>query len=98
MPVAGKCCSLGEVQKRRVVGDGLAEGVNIPAKHSWEQKAEWVLAPRRFLSLLRNDEALILCAALIVAANTPVDMNMNRFQVPSDKRLITLLNYSLIFF
>lgn len=56
------------------------------------------LAPRRFFSLLRNDEALVLCADLTVAANTPVDMNMTRFQVPSDKRLITLLNYSLIFF
>lgn len=98
VPVAREWYSLGEMQKCKMVGDGLAEVVNIPAKHSCEQKAGQALAPRRFFSLLRIDEAHVLCAVLTVAANTPVDMNMNRFQVPSDKRLITLLNYSLFFF
>lgn len=32
-----------------MVGDGLAEVVNIPAKHSCEQKAEEVLAPQKIL-------------------------------------------------
>lgn len=97
VPVTREWWFLGEMQKRKMVVGGLAEVINIPAKHSCEQKAEQVLALRRFFSLLRNDEALVLCAILIVAANTLVDTNMNRFQVPGDKRLITLLNYSLVF-
>lgn len=46
--------------------------------------------------LLKHDEALVAHPRGDVS--TPVDMNMNRLGVPSDKRLITLLNYNLLFF
>lgn len=83
-----------------MIGERIAEVVNIPAKCCCEQKADQlVLGSQKILySLLNNDEALVLCPVLIVVANAPVDVNMNRFQVPSDKRLITLLNYNLFFF
>ena len=86
-------------RKAKMVGDGIAEVVNIPAKCCCEQKAEpLVIGTQKILySLLKNDETLVLCPVLIVVANTPVDMNTNRFWVPSDKRLITLLNYNLFF-
>lgn len=82
-----------------MVGGGIAEVLNIPAKCCCEQKAErLIIGPQKILhSLLKNDEALVLRPVLIVVANAPVDMNMNRFWVPSDKRLITLLNCNLFF-
>lgn len=73
-------------RKAKMVGDGIAEVVNIPAKCCYEQKAEQlVIGPQKVLHcLLKNNEALVLCPVLTVVANTPVDMNMNRFWVPSD--------------
>lgn len=39
----------------------------------------------------------MLCPVLTIVTNAPVDMNRNRFQVPSDKRFVTLPNYKLFF-
>lgn len=64
----------------------------------YPQKTEQLgAAPQKILfPLLKHDEALV--AHPHGDASTPVDVNMNRLGVPSDKRLITLLNYNLLFF
>lgn len=55
VPVPVGWYSLGKVQQSRTVGDGLAEGVSIPAKPYWAQEAEQsVASPQRSYILIQK--------------------------------------------